>query len=54
MASEKPTQKNGIAIDQSQKEVLQNGYRTKAPNFLTAFQETILTFFLLMRRLKST
>ena len=29
--------KIGIAIDQSQKEELQNIYRTKEPNFLTAF-----------------
>ena len=39
MVSKKPTQKIGIAIDQSQKEVLQNSYRTKEPNFLTAFSE---------------
>ena len=39
VVSKKPTQKIGIAIDQSQKEVLQNSYRTKEPNFLTAFSE---------------
>ena len=39
VVNKKSTQKIGIAIDQLQKEVLQNNYRTKEPNFLTAFSE---------------
>ena len=39
LVNQKPTQKARIAIDQSQKEVLQNSYRTKESNFLTAFSE---------------
>ena len=31
--------KIGIAMDQSQKKVLQNSYRSKEPNLLTAFSE---------------
>ena len=42
----KKTVKNsGIAIDQSQKQVLETSYRTREPNFLTAFSEDNFDLF---------
>ena len=41
----KTVKKSGIAIDQSQKEVLETSYRTREQNFLSAFLEDNFDFF---------
>ena len=41
----KTVKKSGIAIDQSQKEVLKTSYRTREPNFLSAFSEDNFDLF---------
>lgn len=41
----KSVKKSGITIDQSQKDVLESSYRTKEPNFLTAFSEDNFDLF---------
>ena len=42
----KTVKKSGISIDKSQREVLGTSYRTREPNFLTAFSEDNFELFL--------
>ncbi|KAL4240463.1 hypothetical protein ACF0H5_001255 [Mactra antiquata] len=42
----KPDKKEGLVLDNSQIEVLENSYRSKEPNFLSAFSEETFDMFL--------